>query len=642
MAPPLQPPEDRPPDQAPPDEPATAPGPRGLHRFKRVLPLVVMVIVLVGAGVIWRNLVGWLSTQDPVRTVDVIVVPAGEIDTRLPKALNHLDKGKAKQIWVVSSSAGPVLKEPEAISAYGRGQHHGDDIDVLKKRSRSLVRDARLISAHLRREERKSGRRLQLAVVTSPLEISRTRLVFERETGRDVRVWRDGERFERKWQSLVQESARVLTTLAVLGAGNELRPGKVPWSLPARALFGGFLAALLAGALCRPIARRLGFVSVPRLLRAHSTPTPMFGGLALLAGLAGGVVAAGGVRLGAIGAAAAAGVVVISLVGLIDDIAGLGAGVRIVWATLAGAVAWLLGLRAIVFPGDGIADVGNAVLTVLWFVAVNVAVNWLDNLDGVTAGVGAASAGAIAVAAALGGQFVVAVAAAAVAGACLGYLVHNVAPARLFMGDMGASGLGFALAALALALTPRARPPLSIAAAVIALGVPIFDTVLVVISRMRSGRSPGVGGTDHTAHRLLGRGLSVRQAAAFLWLSQAALGVLAVVVARSRWGMGWAVVALVTVAGLVSLATFLRMAPWTPPWQLEASEQVVQAVHRAMRALRGLEEAVGDEAWRLSDPRAARSTQETLRRLERVRSLLESGPSGGQSAPSPDPGPPPA
>ena len=99
---------------------------------------------------------------------------------------------------------------------------------------------------------------------------------------------------------------------------------------------------------------------------------------------------------------------------------------------------------------------------------------------------------------------------------------------------------------------------------------------------------------------------------------------------------GWAVVALVGIGGLAALVVFLRMPAWRPPWQLEASEQVVQAVHRAMRALKALEEAVGDEAWRLSDPRAARSTQETLRRLERVRDLLEKGPPPA----APDPAPP--
>lgn len=605
-------------------------------RLKRALPVLVMVLVLVGSGFVWRNLAGWLSTPDPHDAVDVIVVPAGEVNQRVPKAISLLEDGLADEIWVVPAESGEVVDETSAIKEYASASDVEDDITVLKKRSRNLVRDARLIAAELRRDERKHDVQRDVAVVTSALEITRTRLVFEREIGDDVQVWRDGQKLERRWQARVQEAAKLLSTLAVLGAGDELRPGKVPWGLPVRALAGGFLFAVVVGALCRPLARRLGFVSVPRLLRAHSTPTPMFGGIALLAGLAGGILAAGGVRLGAIGAVAAAGVVLISVVGLLDDIAGLGAGVRIVWATLAGAAAWLLGLRAVVFPGDGVADVANAVLTVLWFVAVNVAVNWLDNLDGVTAGVGAASAGSMAVAAVLGGQFVVAVAAAAVAGACIGYLVHNVAPARLFMGDMGASGLGFALAALGLALTPRARPPLSIAAAVIALGVPLFDMTLVVVARIRAGGSPAVGGTDHTAHRLLVKGLSVRQAAAFLWGAQAVLGVLAVLAARSRWGLGWAVVALVGIGGVAALVVFMRIPAWRPPWQLEVSEQVVQAVHRAMRALKELEEAVGDEAWRLSDPRAARSTQETLRRLGRVQDLLERG-----SPPAtPDPGPP--
>jgi UDP-GlcNAc:undecaprenyl-phosphate GlcNAc-1-phosphate transferase len=609
------------PASAPLDSPTT---PGKSQAFKKVLPLVVLVALVVGGVFVAANLARWLGTPDTRRKVDVIVVPAGKPDVRVEEAVDLLERGEARTIWVVASSDGPVLHERKAIASYAASRGvKKDEIEVLNRTSKTLVRDALLVARKERHEERRLGKQLSLAVVTSPLEIARTRLVFSRQTGHRVSVWSDKSRFARAWVGLASESARVLSAVALLGPGPELRSAKVPVRLPLRGAAGGFLLAMLVGAACRPLARRLGFVSVPRLLRAHSTPTPMLGGLAVLAGLAGGVIAAGGVRLGALGAAAAAGVVVISVVGLVDDITGLGAGARIIWATLAGSAAWLLGLRALVFPGGGVGDVGNALLTILWFVAVNVAVNWLDNLDGVTGGVGAAAAGAIAVAAMLSGQFVVAIVAAAVAGACLGYLVHNFPPARLFMGDMGASGIGFALAALGLALKTKSGPPLSMAAPVIALGVPAFDMALVTISRIAAGGSPSVGGTDHTAHRLLARGLSVRQSAAFMWGAQVVLGVMAVVVARSQGVLGWVVFVGVVLGGIASLAVFLRMAPWTPPHQLEASEDVVNAVHRAMRALRSLEEAVGDEAWRLSDPRAARSAQETLKRLERVRRLLE-------------------
>jgi hypothetical protein len=92
----------------------------------------------------------------------------------------------------------------------------------------------------------------------------------------------------------------------------------------------------------------------------------------------------------------------------------------------------------------------------------------------------------------------------------------------------------------------------------------------------------------------------------------------------------------VIASGIVALIVFFRISPWRPPWQMQASAQVVEAVDRAMRALRHLEETVGDEAWRLSNPRAARSTQETLKRLERVHDLLDRAPAptDGPAAPT--------
>ncbi len=605
-----------------------------VERFKKLLPVFVLACLAVGAFSVWTNLAGWLSSPDAKRPVDVVVVPAGAADQRIDTAVRLLQRGEADEAWVVGGGNGRGHQEADAIVAYARDEGVAGDVTVLARRSRTLVRDARLVAARLKRERTEDGP-TTVAVLASPVEIARTRLVFERETGGDVLAWRDGSRIARGWTGLVGETFRVLGTLAVLGPGTALLPGDVPASLPLRALAGGFIVALAVGALCRPLARRLGLVAIPRLWRAHTTPTPMLGGLAIIVGLGGGVIAAGGVPLGSLGAAAAAGVIVVAVVGLIDDIAGLGTRVRLLWAGGAGAVAWLLGLRAqLIAPGDAGADLVNALFTILWFVGITHALNIFDNVDGAVGGMAAISAGTIAAAAALGGQFVVAVAAAALAGASLGYLAHNVAPARLFMGDMGALGLGFTLAALGLALRPAATPPLSMVVPIVAVGVPIFDTVLVTISRIASGSSPAVGGTDHTSHRLIARGLSVRGSAAFLWGAQVVLGGLAVALARTADPtLGFAITAVIALGGVASLLVFLRIAPWRPPWQMQASAQVVEAVDRAMRALRHLEDAVGDGAWRLSNPRAAKSTQETLRRLERVHTLLEREPAEGGAAP---------
>ncbi|MEX2393914.1 MAG: MraY family glycosyltransferase [Actinomycetota bacterium] len=619
--------------------PAKAPG-----RSRKLLPVGVLVVAVAVAGTVWSNLPGWLSTPDAFEDVDVIVVPAGEPDVRIPRAFDLLERDDvdAAEVWVLPSGSGPVLREPDAIEGYAKERGLEGRVEILR-RSRSLLRDARALAARLEREER--GARdgpgdLKSAVLSESLEIARTRLAFERETGEHVAVWRDRTRSDaRGWFAVVSETTNVLTTLFALGPGPLLEPGTaVPLSLPLRALAGGLIVAFVVGHLCRPLARRLGLVSIPRLWRASPTPTPMLGGIAILAGLAGGILAAGGVRRSGLGMAAAVSIGIVALVGLIDDVAGLGARVRLMWAGAIGAVAWLLGLRALALaPDTGIGDVVNGLLTILWFMGITFAVNNLDNIDGAVGGVAAAAASGMGISAVLGGQYVVAVAAAALAGASLGFLVHSAHPARLYMGDMGALGLGFALAALALALQPAdgVGPPLSMAIPVIALGVPIFDTVVVSISRIRAGSSPAVGGTDHVSHRLMTGGMSVRQAAAFLWGAQALLGVLAVAISRSNATLGWALVAVFVAAGLAALRVFLRMAPWKPPWQLQASTDFVVAVESAIGALKQIETVVGEEDWRLSNPRAARSAQETMRRLERVKELLE-----GSSKPPPPESPP--
>ncbi len=594
------------------------------ERFRKALPLVVVVVFAVVGLFALRNVGRWLSRPDAVKRVDVIVVSAGDDDHRLPLAIDLLKRGDASTIWAIPSFSGPVLREAKSIAAFAASKGVKGRVLVLPKRSKSLLRDARVVAKRARRKKV-----TRIAVIAAPVELARTRLTFDRVTGHGVLAWSDATHYAaahwwRDGTGTILEAGRYLATLSVVGPGPELRAGRVPVSLPLRAVAGGFLIALIVGALCRPLARRVGLIDVPRVRRVHTRATPKLGGLAIVSGIVGGVMIAGGVQLGALGLAAAVSMVVVSIVGLADDITGLGAPARLLWAAGAGAIAWLLGLRAEVIPHTSTAGaLLDPVFTVLWFVAITFALNFLDNLDGLTAGVGAASGITIAAAAALGGQFVVAVAAAALAGACLGYLFHNIHPARLFMGDMGALPIGFGLAALSLGLRPKVHAPLSMAVPIIALGVPIFDTTLIVISRIRAGQSPAIGGTDHTSHRLLARGLTPRQAAGALWVVQLVLGAFAVVISRSNTAVGGALTALVVVTGLASLWVFLHLDAWKPSWQMEASERLVQHVHQAMTALSELEQVVGEEGLRLSDPKTARSTQETLRRLERVRRLLQ-------------------
>ncbi|HVL80310.1 MAG TPA: MraY family glycosyltransferase, partial [Actinomycetota bacterium] len=395
---------------------------------------------------------------------------------------------------------------------------------------------------------------------------------------------------------------------------------EVPLRLPLSALGGGFAAAAVAGLVVRPVARRLGLVARPRLWRAGAAAVPLMGGVAILAGLGAGVLAGGGLAVGPAGAVAAVGVVVLAVVGFLDDLTGLGPWTRLAWSAAAGAAAWLLGLRAVVLVGDGaLDDIVNLAVTALWFVGVTHAINMLDNMDGSASGVAAVSAATIAVVAVLSGQWVVAVSASALTGGCLGYLVHNVHPARVYMGDLGALSLGFALAALGLALRPGQTPPASFFVAVFALGVPIFDTALVSVSRLRDGRPVALGGTDHAAHRLRARGLGVTASAASLWGAQAMLGLAAVGVAVSGRGGAWVIIAAVALGGAAALAWFLRQPTWRAEGSQDASAALLPPVDAAVDSLRSLLDSAA--LWE-SDPAAARLAEETMHRLARTRDAL--------------------
>jgi UDP-GlcNAc:undecaprenyl-phosphate GlcNAc-1-phosphate transferase len=150
-------------------------------------------------------------------------------------------------------------------------------------------------------------------------------------------------------------------------------------------------------------------------------------------------------------------------------------------------------------------------LTILWVVTLTNAVNFLDNMDGLAAGLSAIAAGYFMLIAFTQGLSLVSALAAALMGSAVGFLIYNFSPASSFMGDMGALVLGFILAVLGIKLTFQARPPsVTWMVPLLVLALPLFDICLVVFTRISEGRSPGQAGKDHTSHRLLSLGLSQR------------------------------------------------------------------------------------------------------------------------------------
>ncbi|MGH7369338.1 MAG: MraY family glycosyltransferase, partial [Candidatus Methylomirabilaceae bacterium] len=248
------------------------------------------------------------------------------------------------------------------------------------------------------------------------------------------------------------------------------------------------VASLVLTPLIRHFAIRAGCVDQPTSRKFHRTPVALLGGVALYVAFALAVVITGafegplrGVLLGA---------AFLMLVGLVDDTRGMNPSVKLLAQAGAASIAVLGGIQT-TFLG---AAYLNIPFTVLWIVGITNAFNLLDNMDGLAAGVAMISASTFAVLASrystVGAeQVTTAVAAAALAGACLGFLRYNVVRASVFMGDAGSMVLGFTLASLA-ALGSWRSPtvPTSLLIPILVLAYPIFDTTLVTLLRLQEGR----------------------------------------------------------------------------------------------------------------------------------------------------------
>ncbi|MBP7866655.1 MAG: hypothetical protein KA419_11980 [Acidobacteria bacterium] len=265
-------------------------------------------------------------------------------------------------------------------------------------------------------------------------------------------------------------------------------------------------------ALMIPVARRLGFVAKPREDRWHRKPTALLGGIGIFVGFAAAVVPfipPSRENLLVIGGAGAA-----FLFGLLDDIRETRPRTKLLFQLALATAAALLGLRL-----NFVANPWVAVpLTILWFTAIINAFNIIDNMDGLSSGVAFVSGLCILVYAFQHGLGGVAILAAAVSGACLGFLLFNFNPAKIFMGDCGSLCIGYILAAVTIMSTWRGAANLlfAIFMPVCFLAVPIFDTVLVSFQRRLHGRPISRGGRDHTSHRLVILGLSERKTVLFL------------------------------------------------------------------------------------------------------------------------------
>ncbi|MEI6499517.1 MAG: MraY family glycosyltransferase [Armatimonadota bacterium] len=315
----------------------------------------------------------------------------------------------------------------------------------------------------------------------------------------------------------------------------------------AHALIALLVATAVAAALTWPVralAFKIGAVAQPGGRRIHQQPTAQAGGLAIYAGFWVAFLALSwpmdprvpGMLIGSL---------LLLIMCLADDIKNLSPVLRLFGQFLVALIAVYGGVQV-----HGLTNPLGALgtyhyislgwlsipLTVLWIMTITNAMNWLDGLDGLVAGVAALAGLTIMVGAGTTGLPLVAIAAGALAGGCLGFLPFNFNPARIFMGDTGAMFLGYMLACIAVIGPFKSATAITVFVPLLVLGVPIFDTVTGIIRRLLAGKSPLAADRGHIHHRLIDRGLTVRQAVLTIYLLTAMLCLLALRLWRWRNG----------------------------------------------------------------------------------------------------------
>ncbi|PYM15348.1 MAG: hypothetical protein DME18_04515 [Verrucomicrobia bacterium] len=321
-------------------------------------------------------------------------------------------------------------------------------------------------------------------------------------------------------------------------------------SFPFNAYLLAFLSAWFTTSITLPLWRkwclRAGLVDDPGHRKIHDAPVPLAGGLAVLAGiaapLAGGAIA---VKSGLLGINTANllgyglsrraveliailfGALGMVALGCWDDRHELRPAVKFSGQSLIALLVAAAGVRITLFVHNALF---SYVITLLWILTVTNAFNFMDNMDGLCAGLGVIAASCFAVIAAAAGQYLVALIALVGAGALLGFLPYNFPKAGAFLGDAGSHLVGYLLAVIAILphFYSRKNPEvLAVFKPLLVLAVPLIDLVWVVMIRWKSGKPFYLGDNNHLSHRLVRRGWSRTGAVLWVWLMAAVTGSLA-------------------------------------------------------------------------------------------------------------------
>ncbi|MEM1056556.1 MAG: MraY family glycosyltransferase [Bacteroidota bacterium] len=393
--------------------------------------------------------------------------------------------------------------------------------------------------------------------------------------------------------------------------------------MPVLPLLLGFAVSLAASLVLVPVVARLalrfGWVDAPDGRRKiHRVPIPNVGGLAILAAA---LIGIGVMTLGAAelpgrwataltlpGQRVLLGALIISLVGLVDDLRDLDFKTKFLAQFAVVALAFSDGLRITlldgVLGGGNLALAASFALTMVWMVGMMNAVNLIDGMDGLAAGVVGIAMVGLATVHAIGGDVGYLVLVAAMTGALLGFLKYNRSPASIFMGDSGSLLLGYVLAAYALRGSSHINPVLALIIPAVVMGVPVLDILVSMLRRKVMGRPMFSADKDHIHHRLAKQMSKVDAVKTLYWLAAfLALGACAMA-ALARIYEPLAAVTFGLGSGVVY--SFLRSVGYLP------SPRKLPMVIRRREALR-----------------RAKSVQDVRDRREKKQRLVSEGPGGG-------------
>ena len=310
------------------------------------------------------------------------------------------------------------------------------------------------------------------------------------------------------------------------------------------------LLAIGGTPVARLVALRLGVIDSPNARKIHAAPVPLLGGAAIYLSFVLVLFFFGdrhyinqvvGIFVGA---------TLMSLMGVVDDRWGLSSYAKLIGQFVAAGILIYSGVQVRLFGGW--LDI---LITIFWVAGITNAMNLLDNMDGLSGGIAMIAAVFFTLLSSLSGQYLVGALAAALAGACAGFLFYNWNPAHIFMGDTGSLFLGFLLAAVGIKLRfPSNSNTVTWLIPVLVLALPVFDTTLVFASRLRRGKNPlTTPGKDHVSHRLALLTGSRREAVLLCYLISGATGLVAVFLTRATLGEAMIVASVVVTIALYGI-----------------------------------------------------------------------------------------